>query len=128
LIRKEEAATAADAAAVGARYYFAVSTNVTEEALFLGSVGARNNLVLSTSTDLVTWRVCCPLAQDDTGFSAADSLRYTGFEYPDMEFDGADMMVGIRTAYRGAVSGGSSNRMTSLRVQGYRARCGLPPP
>jgi hypothetical protein len=38
-----------------------------------------------------------------------------------MEFGGADMMVGIRTAYRGAVSGGSSSRMTSLRVQGYRA-------
>jgi hypothetical protein len=130
-IRREplagNATTAGSGSAGAATRYFAVSTNVTEQAIALGSIGARNNLVLSTSLDLVSWHVCCPLAQDDTGFAAADSARYTGFEYPDMAFDGRDLMVGIRTAYRGAVSGGSSNRMTSMRVAGYRVRCGLPP-
>jgi hypothetical protein len=110
--------------AVGPALYFAVSTNVTDEAVALGAVGARNNLVLSVSHDLLHWKVCKTLLRDDTGFTPADSAKYTGFEYPDWEFDGLDLLVGIRTAYRGAVSAGSSNRMTSLRVKGYREACG----
>ena len=110
--------------AAGPALYFAVSTNVTDEAVALGAVGARNNLVLSVSHDLLHWKVCKTLLRDDTGFTPADSAKYTGFEYPDWEFDGPDLLVGIRTAYRGAVSAGSSNRMTSLRVKGYREVCG----
>ena len=104
--------------------YFAVSTNVTAQAVALGAIGARNNLVLSTSVDLLQWKVCTTLLRDNTGFSPADSAKYTGFEYPDWQFDGpADMLVGIRTAYRGAAGAGSSNRMTSLRVQNFRDLC-----
>ncbi len=104
--------------------YFAVSTNVTTQAVALGAIGARNNLVLSTSADLLHWTVCKTLLRDDTGFTPADSAKYTGFEYPDWQFDGpSDMMVGIRTAYRGAASAGSSNRMTSLRVENFRGLC-----
>lgn len=105
--------------------YYAVSTNVTAKAVASGTISARNNLVFSVSSDLLHWRVCKTLLHDDTGFSAADSARFTGFEYPDWVFDGADIVVGIRTAYRGAVGAGSSNRMTSLRIVGYRAACGL---
>ena len=104
--------------------YFAVSTNVTAEAAALGTIGARNNLVLSTSLDLLQWKVCKTLLRDNTGFTPADSAKYTGFEYPDWQFDGpTDMLVGIRTAYRGAVDAGSSNRMTSLRVENFRDLC-----
>jgi hypothetical protein len=104
--------------------YFAVSTNITDEALALGAIGARNNLVLSSSSDLINWRICKTLLRDDTGFQPADSAHYTGFEYPDWEFDGEDLVVGVRTAYRGAVSAGSSNRMTALRVRNYAVACG----
>ena len=143
------------APAAGSEYY-ALSTNITAEAVAVGATGARNNLVLSTSRDLRSWRVCRTLLADDTGFSVADSARYTGFEYPDWKFDGADIVAGVRIAYRGAASGksvmnaiackhaitqirltgcvcrhesmgrsgGSSNRMTVLRVVGYAAACG----
>ena len=109
----------------GSPRYYAVSTNATREAIALGQPGARNNLVFSTSTDLLSWRVCSTLLRDDTGFTPTDSIKYTGFEYPDWVFDGDDIMVGIRTAYRGAVSAGSSNRMTSLRLTSYRRVCGI---
>ena len=46
---------------------------------------------------------------DDTGFSADDSVRYTGFHYVDWQFDNPDtngvhqdIIYAIRTAYRGA--------------------------
>ena len=52
--------------AVGPALYFAVSTNVTDEAVALGAVGARNNLVLSVSHDLLHWKVCKTLLRDDT--------------------------------------------------------------
>ena len=78
VVRREPAAAAGTAARPTA--YYAVSTNVTDEAAAVGAIGARNNLVLSTSTDLRGWRVCRTLLRDDTGFTAADSARYTGFE------------------------------------------------
>ena len=68
----------------------------------MGSAQPVFNTAHSTSTlpqaDLVSWHVCETLAADDTGFTPADSARYTGFEYPDMVYDGDDMMLGIRTA------------------------------
>lgn len=83
----------------------------------------RNNLVLGVSEDLLSWRVCETLLADDTGLSAVDSARYTGFEYPDFVFSGNDIVATIRTAYRGAVSSGSSNRITFLRVHNYADQC-----
>jgi hypothetical protein len=123
VIRREGAAEEPLKRGARARY-FAVSTNITDEALALGAIGARNNLVLSSSSDLINWRICKTLLRDDTGFQPADSAHYTGFEYPDWEFDGEDLLVGVRTAYRGAVSAGSSNRMTALRVRNYAVACG----
>ena len=124
--------------------YFALSTNITQAERSIDAK-ARNNLVLSTSPDLRTWHVCRTLARDDTGFNSVDSAHYTGFEYPDWQFDdnadriggsgsggsgggGGDIVAVVRTAYRGAVSAGSSNRMTFMRVRDYAAACDLPPP
>eukprot|EP00041_Stephanoeca_diplocostata_P008431 m.125257 g.125257 ORF g.125257 m.125257 type:complete len:198 (-) comp17318_c0_seq3:476-1069(-) len=109
---------------MSARYY-SLSTNVTNKAAAVHNYGARNNLVLAVSEDLLTWRVCQQkaLLTDDTGLSDLDSARYTGFEYPDFAFSGGDIVATIRTAYRGAVSSGSSNRITFLRVRGYAAQC-----
>ena len=110
-----------------ARYY-ALSTNVTAEAAKLGCCWSgpgdcRYNLVLSTSDDLLHWRVCRTLLHDDTGLSVADTCKYTGFEYPDWEFDGPDLVAGVRTAYRGAPTSNSANRMLSMRVKDFRAAC-----
>jgi hypothetical protein len=107
--------------------YYAMSTNVTEAAAKIGTIGARNNLVLSVSSDLLHWKVCSTLLQDDSGFTPEDSAKFTGFEYPDWVFDGDDIVAGIRTAYRGAVSDGSSNRITSIRVADFRTQCSKGP-
>ena len=44
---------------------------------------------------------------------------------PDWIFDGEDILAVVRTSYRGAVSAGSSNRETAVRVAGYRGACGV---
>jgi hypothetical protein len=103
--------------------YYAVSTNITQQALAVNATGARNNLVFSFSADLVNWSVCKTVLRDDSGFTPLDSTRYTGFEYPDFQFDGSDIVVAVRTAYRGAVSSGSSNRVTFVRIVDYRTAC-----
>jgi hypothetical protein len=103
--------------------YYAVSNNVTREMLGIGAVNARNNLVLSTSQDLVTWSVCSSVLSDDTGFTLQDSATYTGFEYPDWQFDGDHLFVAIRTAYRGAVNCGQSNRITFAWIRNFRSLC-----
>lgn len=107
----------------GSGAYYALSTDVTPEAAAAGLIGARNHLVLATSADLRVWRTCTTVLEDDTGFVANDSVKYTGFEYPDWIFDGSDIIVAVRTAYRGAVSSGSSNRLTTKRVEGFASLC-----
>ena len=60
------------------------------------------------------------LLADDTGFAADDSVRFTGFHYVDWQFDGDDLLMAVRTAYRGAVSYHNSNRITFKKVAGWR--------
>lgn len=103
--------------------YYSLSTDVTPEAVKAGIIGARNHLVLGTSPDLRQWRTCATVLQDDTGFNANFSAKYTGFEYPDWIFDGSDIVVAVRTAYRGAVSAGSSNRLTTTVVRDFATVC-----
>jgi hypothetical protein len=103
--------------------YFAVSTNVTDELVALNMCGARNNLVLSTSSDLVHWTVCTTVMSDDTGFSAADSAQFSGFQYPDCTVVGTDLLCAIRTSYRGANSFHNSNRMTVKTISDFSAVC-----
>jgi hypothetical protein len=103
--------------------YFAVSTNVTDELVALNMCGARNNLVLSTSPDLVHWTVCSTVMVDDTGFSAADSAQFSGFQYPDCTVVGTDLLCAIRTSYRGANSFHNSNRMIVKKISDFSAVC-----
>ena len=103
--------------------YYSLSTTITQDNARRGEVGARNTLVLATSNDLLRWRVCKTVLHDDTGLTAADSARLTGFEYPDWTFSGNDIVAAVRTAYRGAPNGGSSNFEMWLKVEDYRGAC-----
>ena len=38
------------------------------------------------------------LLADDTGFQWVDSLRYTGYQYVDWQFEGDDLICVIRTS------------------------------
>mmetsp|Transcript_22416 Transcript_22416/g.44452 ORF Transcript_22416/g.44452 Transcript_22416/m.44452 type:complete len:384 (+) Transcript_22416:1-1152(+) len=80
----------------------------------------RNILVLCSSPDLLQWTQHAILLHDDTGFDADDSVKYTGFHYTDWRIDGQDIVMAVRTAYRGAVSYHNSNRITYKRVQNFR--------
>jgi hypothetical protein len=85
----------------------------------------RNVLTLCYSEDLFNWTIVGTLLRDDTGLSADDSVRYTGFHYVDWQLDGDDLLYLVRTAYRGAVSYHNSNRITFKRLAGFRQY--LPP-
>jgi hypothetical protein len=81
----------------------------------------RNILSLCTSIDMRNWKEQKILLMDDTGFSSQDSIRYTGFHYVDWQFDGADdIIMAVRTAYRGANSYHNSNRLTYKRIANWK--------
>lgn len=114
LIRKDPKSSTAQ--------YYALSTNITKETLHIDP-NARNNLVFSTSSDLIEWRVCTTVLTDDTGFDPVASTQFTGMEYPDFQIEGSDVFMAIRTAYRGAWSAGSSNRITFKWLRNFRDAC-----
>ncbi len=101
--------------------YLTLSNNNTDAAY----TDQRNVLTLCYSRDLFNWTIVGTLLRDDTGLSANDSVRYTGFHYVDWQLDGDDLLYLVRTAYRGAVSYHNSNRITFKRLAGFRQY--LPP-
>ena len=102
----------------------------------------RNILSLSYTKDIINltdWKILADrLLYDDTGLSAEDSIRYTGFQYVDWQFDrltsftnqssciewncdgGPDLIYSIRTSYRGANTFHNSNRITYKNLINYR--------
>ncbi|CAF1575895.1 unnamed protein product, partial [Didymodactylos carnosus] len=121
------------------RTYLTLSNPVTSRT----ETSQRNILSLSYTNDVVglsEWHIISDrLLYDDTGLTENDSLRYTGFQYVDWQFDtlsssvgkascidwncdgGPDMIYLIRTAYRGANSYHNSNRITYKTLHNYRA-------
>ncbi len=80
----------------------------------------RNILSLSVSRDLRNWRLVKTLMTDDSGLSAQDSMRLTGFQYVDWQFDGPDIIYLVRAAYRGAIRYHDSNRIIFRKLEGFR--------
>ena len=107
----------------GPRLYYTLSTDVTATAVAQDTVYARNHLVIASSADLFNWTICGTVLADDTGFDPIDSARFTGFHYVDWVFDGGDIVAAVRTGYRGSNTYHNANRMTSIRVTGFRSRC-----
>ena len=97
------------------RLYLALVNNNTDPAW----PRQRNVLSLSVSEDLLDWRVVAPLMTDDTGLSHEDSIRLTGFQYVDWQFDGDDIIYLVRTAYRGAIRYHDSNRIIFRVLRNY---------
>lgn len=80
----------------------------------------RNNLTLSVSPDLVTWRVLSVLMTDDSGQPSWMSQLMTGFQYVDWQFDGKDLIAAVRAGYRGSQCYHNSNRLLFQRVVDWR--------
>ncbi|GEM_PF-373626 len=82
----------------------------------------RNVLALYASLDLRNWYHAKTLMEDDQGYSSAQSIELTGFQYPDWQFDGDNMIYLSRTAYGdGVPRAHDSNYITFGRVENYRS-------
>lgn len=96
--------------------YFMI-TNHTDDERFSTS---RNTLKLAVSDDLRNWEILITLLSDDTGLEPEQSQVFTGFQYPDWQFDGDDIIYLVRTAYRGAHNFHDSNRITYHVLKNFR--------
>ncbi|HQK23884.1 MAG TPA: LYR motif-containing protein, partial [Candidatus Latescibacteria bacterium] len=84
----------------------------------------RNVLSLHVSADLRRWRQVATLLQDDSPLSEEESVRLTGFQYVDWQFDNEDIIYLVRTAYDGAHNFHDSNRIVCAKVEGFRKLVG----
>jgi len=83
----------------------------------------RNVLTLCSSPNLYNWTQHEVILSDDTGLSEEESVNQTGFHYTEWVFDGhqhEDLLLAIRTAYRGANSYHNSNRILYKRIKNFR--------
>ncbi len=79
----------------------------------------RNVLSLTVSENLREWREMSTLLTDDSGLSHEDSIRLTGFQYADWQFDGDNIIYMVRAAYRGAVRYHDANRIIFRIIKNY---------
>ena len=79
----------------------------------------RNVLSLHASSDLARWRHVSTLLEDDSGLPWQDSIRLTGFQYVDWQFDGEDIIYLSRTAYDGAHNYHDANRISFHKIRRY---------
>jgi hypothetical protein len=79
--------------------------------------GIRNTLALTSSKDLTNWTIRCILIHHP------DTIRH-GFQYPDWQFDGGDIIAAVRTAYDDAEGGAhdhhDANFFTFHRWKNFR--------
>lgn len=80
----------------------------------------RNVLSLYKSSDLISWQYVKTLILDESGLGHDDSIRLTGFQYVDWQFDGDDIIYVVRTAYRGAIRYHDSNMILYKVINDFR--------
>lgn len=93
-------------------HYYALVNEIVDPA----SPTARNVLSLLTSPDLARWRICVRLIDH----REEDHAR-VGFQYPDFDFDGDDLICLSRTSWNGARNFHDANYITFHRVKNFRA-------
>jgi hypothetical protein len=81
----------------------------------------RTVLALYASPNLREWRRLTVLLQDDSSLPYAERVQRIGFQYPDWQFDGEDIIALVRTAYGGAHNYHDANRITFHRIRRFRA-------
>ncbi len=75
----------------------------------------RNVLTLVSSRDLDHWTPVRDVLRDDREIAP----KYTGFQYIDWLFDGADLIFVSRTAYNGAHNFHDANHLTFHRIKDF---------
>ncbi|MBK8040447.1 MAG: exo-alpha-sialidase [Verrucomicrobiaceae bacterium] len=74
----------------------------------------RNTLGLLHSPDLKTWEICATLLHHE-------GKEQFGFQYPDFQFDGEDLIFVSRTAWENADDYHNADHLTFHRVPNFRA-------
>ncbi len=114
------------------KYYWSLSNSVPERHVDQGRApGAiRNTLALVRSSDLRRWEVRAVVAYHH-------DVKHHGFQYPDWQFAGEDIVAVARTAYDDGLGGAhnfhDANYLTFHRIRDFRGARGtelppLPPP
>ncbi len=98
--------------------YLTISNNNTDPK----SCWQRNTLCLNVSEDLIHWKRAATLLADESGLPWEASIKLTGFQYVDWQFDGDDLIYLVRTAYRGAANFHDSNMITFHRLKKWREK------
>ena len=80
----------------------------------------RDRLHLSASSDLRNWELCGMLLRDNLESEPENSVKNTGFQYVDWQFDGDDIIYLTRTGYDGADNFHNANRITFGRIRDFR--------
>ena len=80
----------------------------------------RSLFSLHASENLTDWQHKMTLLEDDSGLSDDQSIELAGFQYPDWQFDGEDIICLVRAAYDGAHNFHDSNRITFHRIENFR--------
>lgn len=97
--------------------YLTLSNPVTDPA----RPWQRNILALCASDDLRTWREVARVLEDDSGLPWAESVRLTGLQYVDWQFDGDDIIYVVRMAYDGAHNYHDANRVAFGKIEKFRS-------
>jgi len=81
----------------------------------------RNRLSLFCSPDLRTWERKKVLMEDHYENTPEDSVRKSGSQYVDWQFDGDHIIYHVRTAYVGAHNFHDANHMYFCRQENFRS-------
>ncbi|MFW6162581.1 MAG: sialidase family protein [Planctomycetota bacterium] len=97
--------------------YWTLSNDMADEPVPV----RRNRLSLFASPDLVRWERRKVLMVDCYENTPEESVRRTGFQYVDWQFDGEDILYVVRVAYIGAHNFHDANRIVFSRVERFRS-------
>jgi hypothetical protein len=103
--------------------FFALTNPVTLVSGNPNRCGQRNQLVLASSDDLVTWSSCRVVAWDDTGLDVLGSIVHTGLQYVDWRFDNGSIVALIRAGYNGSTTYHDANQLLLTRIDDYVDVC-----
>jgi hypothetical protein len=99
------------------RLYWALSNYVPDQFKGPRAAGIRNTLALISSPDAVHWKVRSIILQHP-------DVEKHGFQYPDWQFDGKDIVAAVRTAFDdesgGAHNAHDANFLTFHRIRNFR--------
>jgi hypothetical protein len=93
--------------------YWALANIIPEGVDAAHPAAIRNTLGMLHSTDLKTW-------QTRTTLLHREGKEQFGFQYPDFQFDGEDLIYLSRTAWNGADNFHNANYLTFHRVEDFR--------